>query len=57
MRKVLEEMVLPPFAHDFEAMRQVIERFRAMERTGSRLVFGHDPGQWHEDGTLATQLQ
>ena len=57
MRKVLEDMVLPPFAHDFDAMRQVIERFRAMERAGTRLIFGHDPGQWHDDGTLATPLQ
>jgi glyoxylase-like metal-dependent hydrolase (beta-lactamase superfamily II) len=57
MRKVLEEMVLPPFAHDFDAMRQVIERFRAMERARARLVFGHDPGQWHDDGTVAVPLQ
>jgi len=57
MRKVLEEMVLPPFAHDFDAMRMVIERFRAMERAGTRLVFGHDPGQWHDDGTIAVPLQ
>jgi N-acyl homoserine lactone hydrolase len=49
MRKVLEEMVLPPFAHDFDAMRVVIERFRAMERAGTRLIFGHDPGQWRDD--------
>src|SRR5437016_3601376 len=57
MRKVLEEMVLPPFAHNYDAMREVIERFRAMERAGARLVFGHDPGQWHEDGSLAVPLQ
>jgi N-acyl homoserine lactone hydrolase len=57
MRKVLEEMVLPPFAHDFDAMRQVIERFRAMERTGTRLVFGHDPEQWQADGSPASPLQ
>src|SRR6266851_3410528 len=57
MRKVLEDMVLPPFAHDFDAMRQVIERFRAMERDGTRLIFGHDPGQWRDNGMLATPLQ
>jgi N-acyl homoserine lactone hydrolase len=56
MRKVLEEMVLPPFAHDFDAMRQVIERFRAMERAGTRLIFGHDPDQWREDGALVSPL-
>jgi N-acyl homoserine lactone hydrolase len=56
MRKVLEEMVLPPFAHDFDSMRRVIERFRSMERNGTRLIFGHDPGQWNTDGTLAVDL-
>jgi glyoxylase-like metal-dependent hydrolase (beta-lactamase superfamily II) len=57
MRKVLDEMVLPPFAHDFDAMRQVIERFRVMERNGARLIFGHDPGQWGNDGALTQRLQ
>jgi hypothetical protein len=28
-------------------------RFRAMERAGTRLIFGHDPAQWNADGTLA----
>jgi N-acyl homoserine lactone hydrolase len=56
MRKVLEEMVLPPFAYDFDAMRVVIERYRAMERAGARLIFGHDPGQWRPDGTPAVPL-
>jgi glyoxylase-like metal-dependent hydrolase (beta-lactamase superfamily II) len=56
MRKVLEEMVLPPFAYDYDAMRQVIERFRAMEQAGARLIFGHDPTQWQEDGSLAFSL-
>jgi N-acyl homoserine lactone hydrolase len=57
MRKVLEEMVLPPFAYDYDAMRHVIERFRAMERAGARLIFGHDPSQWHDDGSLTVPLQ
>ncbi|MBV8773972.1 MAG: N-acyl homoserine lactonase family protein [Deltaproteobacteria bacterium] len=57
MRKVIEDMVLPPFAHDFDAMRQVIERFRAMERAGTRLIFGHDPGQWRADGSPVIPLQ
>ena len=56
MRRVLERMALPPFAHSFEAMREVIERFRAMERAGARLIFGHDPAQWHEDGSFAVAL-
>jgi glyoxylase-like metal-dependent hydrolase (beta-lactamase superfamily II) len=57
MRQVLEDMVLPPFAYDFGAMQQVIERFRVLERRGTRLIFGHDPAQWREDGALATPLQ
>jgi N-acyl homoserine lactone hydrolase len=56
MRKVIDEMVLPPFAHSYEEMRKVIERFRAMEKAGARLIFGHDATQWREDGSLATPL-
>jgi len=56
MRKVLDEMVLPPFAHSYDDMRKVIERFRAMERAGARLIFGHDAAQWREDGSPAAAL-
>ena len=56
MRKALDEMLFPPFAHSYEAMREVMERYRAMERAGARLVFGHDAGQWHGDGSLAVSL-
>ncbi|HKN00903.1 MAG TPA: N-acyl homoserine lactonase family protein [Candidatus Binataceae bacterium] len=56
MRKVLDEMVLPPFADSYDAMRQVIERFRTMERAGARLIFGHDPAQWRDDGSIAVAL-
>ena len=57
MRKTLEEMVLPPFAHSYDAMSEVIERFRAMERAGARLIFGHDPAQWNEKaGALAQPI-
>jgi N-acyl homoserine lactone hydrolase len=57
MRKTLEEMVLPPFAHSYDAMREVINRFRAMERAGARLIFGHDPAQWNEQaGALAQAI-
>ena len=54
-RKVLEEMVLPPFADSYDAMREVIERFRKMQSAGTTLIFGHDPGQWR-DGALAVPL-
>lgn len=48
-RRAYEEVLLPPFAHDFEAMRRSIEVLRALARAGARLWFGHDPVQW---GTL-----
>ena len=57
MRKALNEMLFPPFADDYDAMRTVMERYRAMERAGARLIFGHDPGQWRDDGTLADSLR
>jgi N-acyl homoserine lactone hydrolase len=56
MRVVLEKMALPGSAYDFDAMRGVIERLRKMERGGTRLIFGHDPAQWREDGALASPL-
>lgn len=56
MRKVLDDMVLPPFADSYDEMRKVIERFRAMERMGTRLIFGHDAAQWDEGGTLIQPL-
>jgi len=56
MRKALDEMLFPPFADSYDAMRSVMERYRGMERAGVRLIFGHDSGQWCEDGTLAQPL-
>jgi glyoxylase-like metal-dependent hydrolase (beta-lactamase superfamily II) len=56
MRKVLDEMVLPPFAFSYDAMREVIERYRKMERAGARLIFGHDPAQWSADGSLTAPI-
>jgi N-acyl homoserine lactone hydrolase len=56
MRKVLDDMVLPPFADSYDEMRKVIERFRAMERAGARLIFGHDAAQWRDDGSLLQAL-
>jgi hypothetical protein len=37
-------------------MREVIERYRKMERAGVRLIFGHDAAQWKADGSLAIRL-
>jgi hypothetical protein len=55
-RKVFEEMVLPPFAFSYDAMREVIEGYRKMELAGARLIFGLDPVQWKADGSLAIPL-
>jgi N-acyl homoserine lactone hydrolase len=55
MRQALEEMVLPPFAHSYDSMREVIHRYRAMERAGTRLIFGHDAAQWNEKAGALTQ--
>ena len=56
MRKVFEEMIFPSFADNYDAMRSVIERFRAMERGGTKFIFGHDPAQWNADGSIAVPL-
>jgi N-acyl homoserine lactone hydrolase len=56
MRRALDETLFPPFAHDYDAMRAVMDRYRAMERAGAKLIFGHDAGQWRDDGTLTVQL-
>ena len=56
MRKVIDDMVLPPFADSYDEMRKVIERFRAMEQAGTRLIFGHDASQWRDDGSLIPAL-
>ena len=39
-----------------EAMREVIERYRKMERAGARLIFGPDAAQWRPDGSLTVKL-
>jgi glyoxylase-like metal-dependent hydrolase (beta-lactamase superfamily II) len=56
MRQAFEEMILPPFAFNYDAMRQVIERYREMAKAGTRLIFGHDSAQWNADGTPATTM-
>jgi len=48
-RRTLAEDALPPFAHDFAAMRRSLHRLRRLAAAGDRLHFGHDPEQW---GTL-----
>lgn len=47
-RRSFERLVLPPFAHDFDAMRASVARLRALAERGARLLFGHDEEQWRE---------
>ena len=49
-------MMIREYVPAYDAMRSVMERYRAMERAGARLIFGHDSDQWREDGTLALAL-
>jgi len=46
LRRSLDRLELPPFAHDREQMLASLQRLRALEAAGARLFFGHDPGQW-----------
>lgn len=46
LRRTLEDGVLPPGAHDAAAMRDSLERLRALRDAGAQLVFGHEPAGW-----------
>jgi N-acyl homoserine lactone hydrolase len=46
LRRTLEEMHLPGVVHDPEAMRQSLQRLRALQTAGARIFFGHDPEFW-----------
>ncbi len=46
VRRTLDALHLPPFAHDRDQMRESLLRLRALEQAGARLVFGHDPEVW-----------
>jgi glyoxylase-like metal-dependent hydrolase (beta-lactamase superfamily II) len=49
-RSMLEDNALPPFGFDFELQLESMETLRRLEREGARLIFGHDPDQWHDIG-------
>jgi N-acyl homoserine lactone hydrolase len=42
---------LPPYANDAAEQLRSLERLRAMQASGSFLVFGHDAGQFPDDAT------
>jgi glyoxylase-like metal-dependent hydrolase (beta-lactamase superfamily II) len=46
LRRSLEDLHLPPFAADADAMRSSLARLRSLQQAGARLFFGHDPGFW-----------
>jgi N-acyl homoserine lactone hydrolase len=46
MRRALDELRLPTYVDDRALMLRVFEQFRALEASGVRLIFGHDPILW-----------
>ena len=48
-RETLDTGRLPVFANDADEQRRSLARLRDLERSGARLVFGHDPGQVPDD--------
>jgi len=46
LRETLEQTHLPSVVHDEVAMRASLERLRALQGRGARIVYGHDPEFW-----------
>lgn len=46
MRKTLEDLHLPRILHDRDAMITTLRNFRALERRGARIFYGHDAEHW-----------
>jgi glyoxylase-like metal-dependent hydrolase (beta-lactamase superfamily II) len=44
--QTLRERRLPRYVHDREAMRASLDRIEALENSGARIFFGHDPEFW-----------
>jgi N-acyl homoserine lactone hydrolase len=44
--RTLRERRLPRYVHDREAMLASLDRLEALERSGARIFFGHDPEFW-----------
>ena len=45
-RQTLEELNIPPIAHDPDQMRRSLEKLRALQARGARIFYGHDPEFW-----------
>jgi glyoxylase-like metal-dependent hydrolase (beta-lactamase superfamily II) len=46
LRRTLERLQLPGTVFDRDAMLASLQRLRALESAGARLLFGHDAEQW-----------
>jgi glyoxylase-like metal-dependent hydrolase (beta-lactamase superfamily II) len=46
LRRTLEALHLPGIVHDRAGMLASLERLRALQAAGARIVFGHDPELW-----------
>jgi glyoxylase-like metal-dependent hydrolase (beta-lactamase superfamily II) len=46
LKRTLDRMHLPPFAHDAEAMRESLRRLGELRARGARIFYGHDPEFW-----------
>jgi N-acyl homoserine lactone hydrolase len=48
LRQTIEEMRLPARGgiHDEQAMRASLEKLRALQKAGAKLMYGHDPDFW-----------
>jgi N-acyl homoserine lactone hydrolase len=44
--QTLRQRRLPRHVHDREAMLASLDRLEALERAGTCIFFGHDPGFW-----------
>ncbi|MEL6892235.1 MAG: N-acyl homoserine lactonase family protein [Actinomycetota bacterium] len=54
LRRTLDDEHLPPFAFDRDRQLASIRRVADEERSGTTLIFGHDPDQWPEiEGIVA----
>ncbi|HYB11995.1 MAG TPA: N-acyl homoserine lactonase family protein [Myxococcota bacterium] len=57
LRRSLDRLELPPFAHDRAQMRASLQRLRTLEQGGARLFFGHDPEQWERVPQAPREIQ
>ncbi|MCP5028271.1 MAG: MBL fold metallo-hydrolase [Actinomycetia bacterium] len=57
-RRTIDELNLPRFIADPDAMVRSLHQLRALEEAGMELIFGHDESQWDVDArpTVLGQL-